>query len=147
VPPSALSYWDGGDVQTSTMCPSLSRSLNRSPCRPGPIVLPPRPSPLLYLRDRLRDQVLPLLPLADRVVAHFVSVCQITERKAVIVLDCDIGQGRWSPVVQVRDQGPVGKDLEMQKFPACRELLPMELAGLEPATSWVRSRRSINLDR
>jgi hypothetical protein len=31
-----------------------------------------------------------------------------------------------------------------QKGPALQDLLNMELAGLEPATSWVRSRRSPN---
>ena len=31
-----------------------------------------------------------------------------------------------------------------EKGPALQDLLAMELAGLEPATSWVRSRRSPN---
>jgi hypothetical protein len=30
-----------------------------------------------------------------------------------------------------------------QKGPALQDLYAMELAGLEPATSWVRSRRSL----
>jgi hypothetical protein len=33
-----------------------------------------------------------------------------------------------------------------QKAPTCREFLEMELAGLEPATSWVRSRLAESLE-